>query len=502
MLYDQWTVALYDFRSKQEYIYKTNAIQEIIGASNLLSEAYDMFLNALEKNGIKIRKNYIFRDGAYLNEVSAPLFNWEKDDVCGEVLYVGGGNLYMLYQSRELFIRANQIFSRLLLDKASGLTPVCACVNYTGDYGEDWQRIYAENSRIKNTEPISENLARLPFTQLDRKTSLPVTIKTIEFEKELSLSRESDLKRQMGKKVQKGWGDDLNTFVLDTMTEKGIDSLLAVIYIDGNGMSDRIRNLFKDDSSTDYTAEGMLSNDYQTFVKKMRAFSNQIHQNFVEKPIQAIQSRFAQENLRYRRIIGGGDEITIICRAKYARLLVAAYFNELIDPLAPYSDKTPEKNTACAGIAIFHSHDPYSKVYQMAEQCCESAKKQNREDGGGNCIIDFHFCHSGITNRLEVLRRRQEEPYTCRPYCYSQTNPSGATQISDFVRVGEALASLGRAQAKGLCERIMESTAAFEAELTRLKTFKDYRHLEIYPSDIGLAYDAGLVMDLWFLKEA
>lgn len=39
-------LALYDCRSKQEYIYRTNKVKEIIGASMLLSDLFkDFFVN-------------------------------------------------------------------------------------------------------------------------------------------------------------------------------------------------------------------------------------------------------------------------------------------------------------------------------------------------------------------------------------------------------------------------------------------------------------------------
>ena len=43
--------AIYDCRSKQEYIYRTNKIREIAGASRLLADVYSILLN---ETGLKI----------------------------------------------------------------------------------------------------------------------------------------------------------------------------------------------------------------------------------------------------------------------------------------------------------------------------------------------------------------------------------------------------------------------------------------------------------------
>lgn len=100
--------ALYDCRSKQEYIYRTNRIREISGGSELLANVYGMFFRAAGKKGLRINSDW--RSGA---EFSVRSFAESGFD--GEVIYEGGGNLFIMYKSRETYIRANRIFSRMLL---------------------------------------------------------------------------------------------------------------------------------------------------------------------------------------------------------------------------------------------------------------------------------------------------------------------------------------------------------------------------------------------------
>ena len=51
--------ALYDCRSKQEYIYRTNKVKEIAGASALLEKVYERFYKKCSGYDIKIDK-YIY----------------------------------------------------------------------------------------------------------------------------------------------------------------------------------------------------------------------------------------------------------------------------------------------------------------------------------------------------------------------------------------------------------------------------------------------------------
>ena len=41
---NQYVLAMYDIRGKQDYIYKSNKMKEIIGASYIIRECFDAYL--------------------------------------------------------------------------------------------------------------------------------------------------------------------------------------------------------------------------------------------------------------------------------------------------------------------------------------------------------------------------------------------------------------------------------------------------------------------------
>ena len=220
--------ALYDCRSKQEYIYRTNRIREISGGSELLANVYGMFFRAAGKKGLRINSDW--RSGA---EFSVRSFAESGFD--GEVIYEGGGNLFIMYKSRETYIRANRIFSRMLLEKTYTISVIAACVETTDNFKEDRTRLYKENSRIKSTDWISVPCNTLPITQVDRDTFMPIVKK----EDNCSLSRESVLKCKAFEKSA-----EVGEMFLDDISgeeNKGTESLLAVIYVDGNAMSKKVK---------------------------------------------------------------------------------------------------------------------------------------------------------------------------------------------------------------------------------------------------------------------
>jgi len=68
----------------------------------------------------------------------------------------------------------------------------------------------------------------------------------------------------------------------------------------------------------------------------------------------------------------------------------------------PFPDIVP---TACAGVALFHSHYPFSEAYKLAEECCAEAKKLSRRESAS--FIDFQLHQSGTVSSLDLLRNRQ-----------------------------------------------------------------------------------------------
>ena len=123
----------------------------------------------------------------------------------------------------------------MLLEKTYTISVIAACVETTDNFKEDRTRLYKENSRIKSTDWISVPCNTLPITQVDRDTFMPIVKK----EDNCSLSRESVLKRKAFEKSA-----EVGEMFLDDISgeeNKGTESLLAVIYVDGNAMSKKVK---------------------------------------------------------------------------------------------------------------------------------------------------------------------------------------------------------------------------------------------------------------------
>lgn len=320
---------------------------------------------------------------------------------------------------------------------------------------------------------------------MDRLTYQPI----IEKEDNNQYTTESFKKKDKYKSMEHDEAEIIET-TLDEMTDKENDSLLAVIYIDGNNMGAKVKKATENIS------------DYSSGINALREFSVNTNSDFVEKPWKAILARLTelyrnaansdeQKHYLCRKVIGGGDEITLVCNAHAVPEILKTYFDTLISENSGAS----ENNSSCAGVAIFHSHAPFADVYEIAEQCCESGKKLSHLDGNGNNnYIDFHFCHAGITNSLEVVRNRQEAEFTARPYEYSTTWKA-------FTDWGNKLSMIKRSDVKALNEAIVKGDSYYKTELRRIRSRK--KLLDVDENDRELEkmiFDISIVYDLWFGK--
>lgn len=474
-------LAKYDFRSKQRYIYRTNKLREIAGASLIITDAYEEFLKRLEelKPGWKIERHYEAPKNPehyYLNKADE-LFEPDLDKNDGEVIYVGGGNLYILWKSRERALEANRILSEYLRDETYSLSPVCGLAPYTGDYAKDIDNLNRDFEQKKRAVPPILFSAVLPFTKIDRKTGLPVVARV----QEEDLSQESLLKRQKYETNRNEWED------LDSMVrEKGTESLLAVIYADGNNMGARVRETMK--------PGGKEIRDYREAVERIRRLSNTVQEHFVSSPRKAIEEMLRKKDEKYRIVIAGGDEMTLICKAGAALDVVKTYFEELDRSNA--AGETP--NTACVGVCIFHSHYPFSTAYAIAEECCENAKKANRNHGGNNCLVDFQHCFGGNIGTLETMRENDKQELIMRPYfwkgyeasvCYDKGN------LAELERVAKKLKDAGRANIKNLSGYLIINSERFETEVRRLG-------LKLTEDEKKYIHDIAQFYDIWFAKGA
>ena len=115
-----YILAMYDIRGKQDFIYKSSKIKEIVGASYMIRDCFDDCLfPAAEDCSEKGIFSYRRKDQGEDSD-DFTVENFEKrleEGYIGEVIYDGGGNFFVLYRDAVIYKEVNRRFYHNLLEK-------------------------------------------------------------------------------------------------------------------------------------------------------------------------------------------------------------------------------------------------------------------------------------------------------------------------------------------------------------------------------------------------
>ena len=399
-------LAMYDVRGIQGYIFSTNRIKDIIGASELVEN--------IIIDGLRV----ICRNNDWENEYY--LIDWENDrhdaflvneNVQMQILFIGGGNAYVLFRHGEICELVNRALAKYVLENTYSLNLAVAVVEKTENYSADYEAINLKMREVKSVMPQTKPMGAFPFMAVDSYTGYPLSV--YDNSAKEYISTEARLKRKHLSRPEEA------VKILDNMvTQKGDSSILAVVHMDGNSMGGRIKSIM----------EGKTT--YSEAICAMRRISCNLKDEFAKcyqemcLKIDCISDRVKADakGKLYRKIIVAGDDITFICNAKVA-LYAVKEFMKLVSNKVMYVEEGLSESenrkkyalSACAGIAFFKSHFPFSDAYEVAEACCGNAKRvaklagyraDGKEDGMTGCYVDYQMCSHIKASELSAYREK------------------------------------------------------------------------------------------------
>lgn len=528
----QAVLAMYDVRGKQEFIFRTNKLQEIVGASWLIRDVFKDYLFPVAKGyeeteGIySYGKDEMFSADAFVNRIN-------NGKNIGEVVYEGGGNFIVLFKDEDTFKEITYRFTKKIMEEVGTLHVLGTCVRVENfsDYAADRKRLYRQHHINEAQESNISPWSCLPIVQVDRKNSQPLVEydfcgkgftpdiqgKILQKGVNGKLTKESiaklikyySEKKKIDEKAKENLSESEislygnNENILDNLvTEKGTDSQLAVVYIDGNNMGAKVQ------------AATSNAKSYEESINILRKFSQRTQKIYVdegaEHALKGLQS--------FRLVVSAGDEINFIVNAHDAFKCARQYLDYL-------KDFKEDGASACAGIAVFHSHAPYADVYRIAEEACESGKQKMKKAGLDRAaFIDFHICQGAIGVSLEEIRAEENGDTISRPWLMwsDSTANDGSEPVTDYEHMVrpklEFLKKFARTNVKGLISAAKEGLVPLQMEINRMyghakeddkkKYKKEWEELtkEIGEKETGedvrsVIYDLALAYDLWFIRE-
>lgn len=368
---DGWVLAIYDVCGIQEFIFASSRLRENAGASRIVTRATQELLpEALDAELGKGRWGEPKGD-----------FRMAQDaELAAEAIYIGGGNAVVAFRDRADYDRVSRTYARSLLRLTDAMTLATACVPITKDYAKDRTKLDRALQKSKRAMRRDRPMGALPIVERTQDGHLPVAA----VYREQPTSTLQALKRAAAQKI--GADDDEAIEMEDLAEQRGEDAYVAVVHIDGNGMGQYIQNQMQSRSN------------YGDAVPVMRKISQEIAKLYgdISQCLISGARAYAQDAdraagvtihgrdkdgardetngrkiLPIRRIIQDGDDVTFIANARWGVPLAARFLRRLLNEHKELS--------ACAGVALVHSHFPFDLAYQAAESLCSAAKKKRTQ---------------------------------------------------------------------------------------------------------------------------
>ena len=440
--------------SIQDYVFRSNRLKENIGASHLVWNALECWRAA-----------------------------GTQPALC-EVVFVGGGNAALVFDSRDQAVEAVRLWSRELLDEAPGLRVVCAHTPYVeGRLAAAY--LDAQKALFINETgpPFGRELGALPVTRPCPSTGLAADVWDGTSQK--WISEESHRKRCIADKANSEIGtrykDCLSAGGPYTFPEEleklGIqegESQIAIVHADGNGIGQILANIVGGDQADGElrTRLGAASGAISTLA--FSAFQLTLADLSAALPALTEQGVVTlQKDSRgrwfypVRPIVDGGDDLTFVCHGKLGLSLAARYLAHFETESRKHVTALgcEEGLTACAGVFIMPQKFPFARGYQMAESLAASAKRARKRNGGAGSWLDFQLMLEGSAGTLEEVRRSywQASGKRCllrRPYRIGSDDATGWNSFESIWSEFHDLSKWPRSRAKQFLLALTRGEAA------------------------------------------
>lgn len=492
-------LAKYDVRGIQSYVFRTEKLKEIRAVQDL-------------------PEKIIFQ--AMLAAAGLDVASGTEEELAAKgilVLDKAGGNAIVQFDSKECYQEISRKMARYIFEETYSLKLCYACVECSDDFMADYNALNQKLGALKSSMPEVTHMGAFPICMQDYRTGMPIAAKKkLPDRKYEFLTQESVLKR-----IHRKQASNDQFLIDDLIQEKGVDSKIAVIHIDGNNIGNRINQILSKASYANVKevfASIQVRDEFHAVCEEMEQVVTE-YQARKKAEFEKAGKQYDETKPLIYAIIQAGDDITYITQADIALSFTKLFLQHVSGKYMLKESKDKQYLiSACAGIAFCHSHFPFIDAYELAENLCANAKsrakeKQNRgEDGYIGNWLDFEIC--GHIRDVDVNESRKRyakiggKELLLRPYCISHPNcPAKAPFDFDaFEKNLKALTRkkktlLNRSRAKALRQAYTDGENAvtfFHAEAVSRGYFEDEKFADVsalYSGKYAVLYDAVEIMD-------
>ncbi len=426
------TAVLADTVSIQKYVYSSNRLKENIGASNIVTNIYEDSLKNSVKNILKHDVN---------------LHEWEKKpeyisiqnpDTDFEVGYIGGGNALLFFNNKNTAKEFIKEWTRNLLEEAPSLNVAFGiCNNFDIDNFQNERDNLYKQLEINKSKYFPQTFlpkhgitADCPYSGLSAEIYKPESfdekgnyISSASYAKYKNTDKDN-VKRYVERVSNERFTCTTN---IDKLGQTKGQNHIAIVYLDGNSMGEQFKSCknLVETRRLSKCLKDIMQDVYEDFLDYVIE-----HMPFFRKNENGFEIK--QENGKYiipfRPILKEGDDITFITDGRLGIPFAEKYL-ELMSNRTLLNGK---RLSACAGVAIIKTKYPFFRGYSLAEELCQRAKVEARENDGTSWL-DFHVAYGGFSGSLEEIRKNkyvtQDGQLHFGPYLVSSKNKSDEKNI-------------------------------------------------------------------------
>lgn len=414
-------LTILDTLAIQTYIFGSNRLKENIGGSELVKRATGQWV----KESLPLTHNV-----AAIDEYGVLSFDnrrLEDGQLQAEVIYAGGGNTVILFNTLDTAKVFSGRLSRKLIETAPGLEIAVLHKEFDwqnnalgGDKAGVMAEAFKELEAIKRNQATTRPLAGLGVTAVCQSTGQAANAvndgKPISAEVEAKLTIAPEANRAFSELIKDPAYQFEFPLNFDELgRSRGESSYIGVVHADGNKMGKRLEQISRDHPHAE---------DNRLYLEALRQFSQQVNQasktaldKMLKELLASIEFTEGDKKISgivplnddylpmpIRPLVFGGDDLTFVCDGRLALTLTEFYLNAFEEETSKVGLKDVH---ACAGIAVVKSHYPFARAYQLAEALCKKAKDWVRETNQDFSAMDWHFAAGGLMSDLETIRRRE-----------------------------------------------------------------------------------------------
>lgn len=444
-----------DIGSKQKYIYSSNRLKEIIGASEIIRfVTEDLGIKVLQCMGLDQESEY------------GKLDNGEYIETTGHVLFQAGGNAMYIFDNEEQAKKFNSIFSKFVIKNFDGLeliigmrsfdvknddivlmhesiereitkkkgnrkyqfrrlgyglTQICPSTKKPAGYrvessnGKEEYKIISKecNDKLKFYNFIYkniecdyniENTGKFNYSEFIYKSSN----QKIDREILQSINDKFKIDIGVGKDIKYKFTDELDYI----SGEKNEGRYIGVVCIDGNSMGKKIEDFNKKYNNKDEHNNIEYIVKFRELTKKIdekyKSAFKEVLKELCEK-YDDYSERIGYEKcdniLPIRPLIIAGDDITFVTNGKLA-VDITRRFTEIISSEILQFGALKYNLTTSAGIAIVRSNYPFYRAVKLASQLEHNSKEKLKSMKMSieqlNNISEHNFHENNIADKFDA----------------------------------------------------------------------------------------------------